>query len=116
MQLKKSMDTLDVEKKDLEHDYATVERAHNRLIEEHKVIPLKHEKICSKVKTIKGEKVLKIKDHNSISVALENSKQCLKDNTKSSEKELVRVKLKLVKLLGFKTGKVAEERKSKKSC
>ena len=116
VQLKKSMDAIKEEKKDLEHDYTTVERAYNRLLEEHKELQLKHEKICSKVKTIKVEKDLIIKDHNAISVAFENSKQCLKDRTKSSEKELTKVKLELGKPLEFKAEKVAEEKKSKKAA
>ena len=116
VQLKKSMDAIKEEKKDLEHDYTTVERAYNRLLEEHKELQLKHEKICSKVKTIQDEKDLILKDHNAIAVAFENSKQCLKDRTKSSEKELTKVKLELGKPLEFKAEKVAEEKKSKKAA
>ena len=46
------------DKKALKHDYFKLEKAHRALDQANRTLQIKHEKVCSDVKTLKGEKEL----------------------------------------------------------
>ena len=98
------------EKKALENDFFKLEQAHKVLNQENRNLQKKHEKICSDVKVLRGEKALLTQEKSSLSVALKTAQKDLKDNSAELNKKLVEYKVVVEKLQLFKNTKIAEEK------
>ena len=72
--------------KHLQKEYLSINKSYKKLVSENRELQSKHEKVCAKVKTLKNEKELLLKELNKVSVAFTSSKKDFSENQKVFDK------------------------------